>query len=56
MALFDVRVLNDHGVWITDLVTGSKHYAQERAKTLIPRVHACEVKTQYGERFFLEGF
>lgn len=44
--MFDVRVLNTNGVWITDTVTSSKHRAQDRARFLLPRVPAAEVRHQ----------
>ena len=53
MALYDVKVLNDMGVWQTDLTTGSLYRAEERGKFLIPRVHAVEVTRHDGARVWL---
>jgi hypothetical protein len=48
--MFDVRVLNHYGVWSTDLVTGSQHRAQDRARFLMPRVPAVQCIDRYGKR------
>lgn len=53
--LNDVRVLNDKGVWFTDLVTSSAYRATERAKFLIGRVPAVQVIDQTGRRVDLIG-
>jgi hypothetical protein len=55
MRLYDVRVLNLQGVWMTDTTTGSKHRAQERAKFLIPRVPAVKIEDLQGQVMRLEG-
>ena len=43
--LCDVRVINEYGVWITDTVA-RRHQAIERARFLLPRVTAVEVRNQ----------
>lgn len=53
--LYDVKVLNGHGVWVTDLTTGSHTRAQERAKYLTPRTAAVVVEDSAGRRRMLEG-
>lgn len=52
--LYDVTVLNEQVVWQTDLTTGSKRYAQERGKYLVPRVTAVEVRDQRGTKVWLD--
>ena len=32
--LYDVMIMNAHGVWITDTVTGSKRRAEDRAREI----------------------
>lgn len=44
--MYDVRVLSLMGVWMTDTVARSRVRAQDRARFLIPRVPAVEVKKQ----------
>ena len=51
--MYDVRILNGHGVWQTDTTTGSKRRAQERGKFLTPRVRAVKVDGPFG-RVFLD--
>lgn len=51
--MYDVKVMNDLGVWFTDLSTGSKRRAQERGKFLTPRVPAVRIDSPYG-RVFLD--
>lgn len=51
--LYDVRVMNRWGVWMTDTVTGSKGRAQDRGRFLTPRVPAVEIKDSNGQRVFL---
>lgn len=51
--MFDVRVMNEYGVWITDMVTGSLTRARDRARFLTPRVPAIEVRDAQGLRVAL---
>lgn len=52
--LFDVLVLNGYGVWTTDLTTGSRRRATERAKFLTPRAYAVKVISTYEDRVWLD--
>lgn len=52
--LYDLRTLNHDGVWMTDTVTSSKRYAQERGKTLTPRFPAVQIIDSTGRRVFLD--
>lgn len=47
MALYDVCVTTHQGDKITDLVTGSKRRAQERARTLVPNVLYVAIMDQH---------
>lgn len=47
MNLYDVRVMNDNGVWSTDLTTGSRRRAFERYRFLIART-IVELRDQSG--------
>lgn len=51
--MYDVRILNERGVWQTDTTTGNKRRAQERGKFLTPRVTAVQVMGPHG-RVFLD--
>jgi hypothetical protein len=54
MGLFDVRVMNDYGVWETDTVTGSKNRARDRARYLVPRTSVVQIEDEQGQRVPLD--
>lgn len=51
--LYDTKVMNEMGCWVTDLTCGSKTRSQDRARFLMPRVPAVIVEDQRGRRVTL---
>lgn len=50
--MYDVRVLNHYGVWVTD-TTARLNRAKDRARFLIPRVAHVQVLDRFGSRVAL---